>query len=493
MFFLICRSFYGNKSKETRRLVEVVPLPDGGDSDEEESSSDYDEDADYASDSDDEDIESGSEIEDNMLEEILQDTETEVPTKRKKTQVADNKIRWKNDKKSKFNAPADYVAGKERLRMKPSAPLTRFSSPMSFYELFVNDSIIDHTYEQTKLYNEWRRLNSSTRAVKDIEKKEIKTVIGIVLQMGIVKLPNRRMYWTSDTRNELIAGGMTRNRFEEMMSVLHFNDNNTMPEKNSPLFNNCHKIQPLIDHFRNAFQQHVLPETHMAIDEQMVPFKGHHNLKRYLPKKPKKWGYELWARAGVSGYVYDFEVEGGLGSKGAPAGCDPPVECGESDFVVLRLTSGLDHFKHEMYFDNYFSSPELLRYLKEEKKIWAVATLKAQRSRKCPIPSEKAMQKKGRGFSQEVVDTTGSVVVTAWYDNKRVLTVSNYAGKEPLSICKRYDRKAKKNMMLKDHFQLKSTISSWVAWIRLTCCFHYTAPGTDLENGTIVLHFISSA
>ena len=193
MFFLICRSFYGNKSKETRRLVEVVPLPDGGDSDEEESSSDYDEDADYVSDSDDEDIESGSEIEDNMLEEILQDTETEVPTKRKKTQVADNKIRWKNYKKSKFNAPADYVAGKERLRMKPSAPLTRFSSPMSFYELFVNDSIIDHIYEQTKLYNEWRRLNSSTRTVKDIEKKEIKIVIGIVLQMGIVKLPNRRM------------------------------------------------------------------------------------------------------------------------------------------------------------------------------------------------------------------------------------------------------------------------------------------------------------
>ena len=55
--------------------------------------------------------------------------------------------------------------------------------------------------------------------------------------MGIVKLPNRRMYWAPDTRNEHIAESMTRYRFDEITMVLHFNDNNAMQDKDSPLFN----------------------------------------------------------------------------------------------------------------------------------------------------------------------------------------------------------------------------------------------------------------
>ena len=83
---------------------------------------------------------------------------------------------------------------------------------------------------------------------------------------------------------------MTRDRFDEIMMVLHFNDNDSMKGKDRALYNSCHKIQPLKDHFRKVFKTSVNPETHMFIDEQIVPFKGKHNLKRYLPKKPKKVG-----------------------------------------------------------------------------------------------------------------------------------------------------------------------------------------------------------
>ena len=55
----------------------------------------------------------------------------------------------------------------------------------------------------------------------------------------------------------------------------------------------------------------------MSVDEQIVPIKSHF-LKRYLPKKPKKLGYKMWTMAGISGYVYDFKVEGGLGNKASP-------------------------------------------------------------------------------------------------------------------------------------------------------------------------------
>ena len=78
-----------------------------------------------------------------------------------------------------------------------------------------------------------------------------------------------------------------------------------------------------------------------------------------------------------------------------------------------------------------------MRYLKQENKIWAAATLNTKRYLRCPIPKEKEMKKNGRGFCQEFVDKMESIVVTEWFDNKRVLTVSNYIGKEPLDACKR--------------------------------------------------------
>ena len=95
-----------------------------------------------------------------------------------------------------------------------------------------------------------------------------------------------------------------------------------------------------------------------------------------------------------------------------------------------------------MFFGNYFSSPELLKHAKQEKNVWAVATLNAKRSRGCPILSDKAMKTKGRGFSQDCVDASDSFVVTVWCNRKRVLTASSYAGKEPVVTCHRYDRTA---------------------------------------------------
>ena len=191
-------------------------------------------------------------------------------------------------------------------------------------------------YDQTKLYNAWRRVNNGTKPIKSITKEEIKKVIGIVLHMGIVKLPNRRMYWAPDTQNEVIAESMSRNRFGEIMTVLHHDDNKKLPEKNSPLYNKCYKIQPLVDHFRKVFKQVVLPETHV-----------NWRTSRPIQRSTSKWGYKIWARAGISGYVYDFEIEP-RPSKGPPDDCVPPEKCGESDFV-LRLSAELEHLKHELF------------------------------------------------------------------------------------------------------------------------------------------------
>ena len=81
---------------------------------------------------------------------------------------------------------------------------------------------------------------------------------------------------------------MNRNPFEEILSILHFNYNRKNNPPSDLAFNKLFKIQPLIDHFRKAFSQSVISETELATDEMMMPFKGQHACKQYVPNKPSK-------------------------------------------------------------------------------------------------------------------------------------------------------------------------------------------------------------
>ena len=92
-----------------------------------------------------------------------------------------------------------------------------------------------------------------------------------------------------------------------------------------------------MDYIREKFFEVVIPETHVAVDEQVVPFKGASSLKRYLPKKPKKWGYKLWALAGVSGYVFTFEVDGENRKSGPPDGWDNSTKFADRFCMTRRI------------------------------------------------------------------------------------------------------------------------------------------------------------
>ena len=185
--------------------------------------------------------------------------------------------------------------------------LTTFSSPMKYFKLFVNNELIDHITFQSNLYATQLSQQNCRRAFKSFTKSEIKSTIGIILLMGIYKLPNCRTYWAPYSKVSIIADTMPRNCFEEILRHLHYNDNSLDLNKNNPSHNKLFKIQPLIDHFCKAFQSAVLLETFMSVDEMMVTFKVRHSAKVYMPKKPTKVGYKMWYRNGISGYTYQFE------------------------------------------------------------------------------------------------------------------------------------------------------------------------------------------
>ena len=113
-----------------------------------------------------------------------------------------------------------------------------------------------------------------------------------------------------------------------------------------------------------------------------------------------------------------------------------------------------------------------------------MVTLNSKGSRGCPIKSDSQMKKLGRGHIEEFSDTTKSIVVTTWFDNKRVLTISNYIGKSPVGECSRFDKKEKKESKSSNLVQFPLTINLWVGWTKHICYYPSIVPSIDHINGT---------
>ena len=79
------------------------------------------------------------------------------------------------------------------------------------------------------------------------------------------------------------------NRFAKIVQLLHYNNNNLIPDGNSEAYK-CYKIQPLVDYIIEKFFEVVIHETYVAVDEEVVPIKRASSLKRYLLRKKKKMG-----------------------------------------------------------------------------------------------------------------------------------------------------------------------------------------------------------
>ncbi|CAF1321052.1 unnamed protein product, partial [Didymodactylos carnosus] len=261
---------------------------------------------------------------------------------------------------------------------------------------------------------------------------------------------------------------ITRNRIDELLRTLHFNDNVLNAAK-------CDKIQPLIDLFNKRCAVLVDQEEHMSVDEQMVGYKGKTappSLKQYMLNKPSKHGFNLRSKSGVSGFVYQIQLYCGA-NKAAPK----PTMTGPASILArtTRLaattvdnyeettrqhedrkkfdTSGmvvLDLLKNvpegtKVFVNNYFGSVALIRKL-TELGFGVVCTLRRNRIDKCPLLSEKEMRKKVRGFNDYRVTNDKQCVLMAWKDLKCVLIGSNYVGIEPIVKLARWDKNQRKKV-----------------------------------------------
>ena len=239
----------------------------------------------------------------------------------------------------------------------------------------------------------------------------------------------------NETRYSPVADTISRNRFQKLLTVLHFVDNFSVADdvKSS---DRLWKLRPWLESFRQNCLK-VIPAETNSIDEMMVPYKGRTSrIKQYMRGKPHAWGFKIWARTGVSGMLYDFDVYQGNVAK-------TKSEFGLSTDVVMKLTSTLPTGNnYKVFADNFFTSITLIAHLLE-RGIHYTGTVRNGRLPNCQLKDEKALSKQGRGSYDSLVSEDPKVVAVRWFDNRPVTLASTFVGPLPIQKVRRWDKVSK--------------------------------------------------
>ena len=145
----------------------------------------------------------------------------------------------------------------------------------------------------TSMYSTWRPVTID----------EMKAFVGVILNMGIIQLPDLKDYWSKNTVTSLpfFSSVFPRNRFFQIYCALHVGeiDSNIRREK----------VQPFIDLMCPLFQSKFVPGQQIAIDESVISFRGRVGFLQYLKGKPNPWGIKAFVLAdSVSGYLYKIRL-----------------------------------------------------------------------------------------------------------------------------------------------------------------------------------------
>ncbi len=333
-----------------------------------------------------------------------------------------------------------YGVNEEYLATLIDAPI------VDYYKIFVSSNIIDLIVEQTNLYATQIVLTKDTTPSSRIhfwnpvDRDEIWIFLGILMYMGVVRLPKIEDYWSTDTlfKNDVIPKVMSRNRFQLILRFIHFADNDD-PNQTDKL----HKIGMLSEMLLENFKAVYTPGPVLTIDESMIPFRGRLKFRQYNKQKTHSYGIKVFKICSTLGYTHKFIVYSGK------IASERNVRVSEK--VVLDLIKDYNNVGRTVVTDNWFTSLTLAEKLLQQK-THLVGTLRQNRK---GIPNSlfqvklnktdgstlkmknKKLEKIQKGDTVAMRNKSG-VTIVHYKDKRSVLLLSTRHTLEMVEITKKY-------------------------------------------------------
>lgn len=230
-------------------------------------------------------------------------------------------------------------------------PEDTLATPYVYFKNFVDDVFLDIIVDQSNVYAIQKNVNCPLKLSRD----EFEQWLGLSIWYSLHKITDTRLHWSESMKNESLTSLMSRDRWEQIKTNVHLVDNTKLTGVDK-----IAKIRPFVDHLRKKFREIPMGRD-LCIDESIIPFKGRSSLKQYKPKKPHKWGFQLFILADKDGTVYDFIPYTG---KIHPLDDNEVPDLGASSNIVLDLAQSIpEHKGYRLYYDNWFTSVPLQIYL----------------------------------------------------------------------------------------------------------------------------------
>ncbi|XP_014669491.1 PREDICTED: LOW QUALITY PROTEIN: piggyBac transposable element-derived protein 4-like [Priapulus caudatus] len=245
------------------------------------------------------------------------------------------------------------------------------ADPLTFLSLFLSDHFWDILVLETNRYAQ-QYLEAEDTVLKpksryhdwyEVTIVEMKAFFALHLAMGLVDKAELTDYWQLFWLTETPGFNkvMPRNRFQIILSFLHFVNNDDRISRGEPGHDRLFKIRPIIEEIVPRFKAMYSPRKELSLDEITVAFKERSTLKQYNPRKLDKYGYKAFvlSEAGT-GYVLEWSMYTGQEEAGDPDN----LAMGATHLTVRNLVTPQFTGKgHEVYMDSYYTSLALANEL----------------------------------------------------------------------------------------------------------------------------------
>ena len=118
--------------------------------------------------------------------------------------------------------------------------------------------------------------------------EEIRCFVGLLLWTSLTPLPNRRAYFVDSEISHLpnFTKHTTRDRFAELLTMLHLTDNEQIDPNLIPAERFEAKLGTIISYFNKNSRKLLQPVKSFSIDEMMVKLYGRSVIRQYIKSKP---------------------------------------------------------------------------------------------------------------------------------------------------------------------------------------------------------------
>lgn len=370
-------------------------------------------------------------------------------------------------------------------------------SPIDVYNRFLDDEILELIVLETNRFAtqilQQKRHSRSSRINKwrPTNKVEMRKFFGIVMYMGIVKYPKISDYWRNHIfyKQSVVSKVMSRNRFQLLLQLIHFADNETGDKENR-----LYKISNIIEKFQKKCSNECVPGETVAIDETMIPFRGRLHFRQYIPSKRHRYGVKLFKLCDPNGYTYRLSVYTGQNFTNLDK------NRGLAEKVVLQLLNDYLNIGRTVITDNFYTSIYLAKSLLAAK-THLLGTLRKNR-RGLPKDIVSAKIKKGEIIGKE---STEGVVVAKWQDKREVLFLTTKHDIEMKLTGKknRNGEETKKPSAIieynagKDGIDLSDQMGSYFSPLRKTIKWYHKVMfelllNTAVVNSLVIFNFFSN-